>query len=452
VSLDGVPFVCLRDGRRPDREASCCYRDPMSSSASGGKEGPTRVAFESARLRLAHLRQSSEETRSQIFAHLVKISATALGASRVSVWMLDAGRDALECVEIHALAGDAYDRGTRLEAKDYPTYFREIQVRRALVASDAMHDVATRELAGTYLAVRGITSLLDAPIIREGEVIGVVCHEHIGPRRVWSEADIAFSASVADIATTMIEQAARMDLEARHRHDAGKRHLQTKMQALGRMAGSVVHDFNNVLGVVGLLAHGLSRHADPSVVGPARDILESVEVARRLTQQLRGFGRGEAAPPRRTDLRALLEDFRPVLTTAMGQHVALSIRVTASPADVLVDPSELEQIALNLCTNASEASEASGGHVDVRVRDPIASDELDDADRYLVLEVSDDGRGMDEETQERIFEPYFTTRSEGTGLGLATVYTIVEKLDGFLRVASEPGKGTTFSLALPRAR
>ena len=411
----------------------------------------SRVAFESARLRLARLHQDCDDACASTIRSAVRISAGALRVERVSVWMLRDGNSVLECEHIYTPSGQTTEKGLRLHSSNCPAYFAAMHERRIIVAHHARTDPATRELAAGYLEPRGITSLLDAPIIRNGEVVGIVCHEHVGPPREWSQADMAFSASVADMLTITLEQTERFRLEAQTRHEAARRGLQTKMEALGRMAGAIAHDFNNVTCTIGLLAHGLMTHRDPAVSATGSDIVSSVDVARRLTRQLPAFGKDKPVASSRVDLAALLARFRPVLETAMGSNVALAIEVASAVPTIVADPSMIEQLVLNLCMNARDAIDADVGHVAVRVRDPRPDDPLERNDSpFLILEVTDDGHGMDEATQERIFEPYFTTRAEGTGLGLATVYDIVEKLDGFISVASEPGKGSTFTVALPR--
>jgi two-component system, cell cycle sensor histidine kinase and response regulator CckA len=411
----------------------------------------SRVAFESARLRLSRLHQDCDAACASTMRNAARISAVALRVARVSVWMLRDGGTALECQDVYTTSGEATEKGLRVLASDCPAYFAAMLERRTIVAHHARTDPATRELTAAYLEPHGITSMLDAPIIRGGEVVGIVCHEHVGAPREWSQEDMAFSASVADMLTITLEQTERFRLEAKSRHETARRGLQTKMEALGRLAGAIAHDFNNVTCTIGLLAHGLTTNRDRNVAQVGLDIVSSVDVARRLTRQLPAFGKDRPVASVRVDLVALLDRFRPVLETAMGSNVKLALEMTSSVPTVMADPSMIEQLVLNLCMNARDAIDADTGRVDVRVRDPRADDLLERVDvPFVILEVMDDGQGMDEATQERIFEPYFTTRAEGTGLGLATVYDIVEKLDGFIGVASEPGKGSTFTVALPR--
>jgi signal transduction histidine kinase len=138
-----------------------------------------------------------------------------------------------------------------------------------------------------------------------------------------------------------------------------------------------------------------------------------------------------------------------VLRAGAGKSIGISAEIMIKDARVKIDPSQLEQILLNLCLNARDAIEGNGLIV-VVLRDALDTDD-DVAPDHVVLEVRDTGRGMNESTSSRIFEPFFTTKPEGTGLGLATVYGIVQRAGGVVRVESKPGAGTTLRVSLPRA-
>ncbi len=408
----------------------------------------TSIAYEAARLRLAHLKIEGGKTRATAASCAVHISAVALAVERVGVWLLREGGSVLECVDQYTLSTNTHSSGARLEVAWCPAYFAAMERRRAIVAHNARTDPATHELTESYLDPLGITSILDAPIIREGRVVGVVCHEHIGPRRDWTQTDMAFSSSVADMVTIIFEQVDRLDLEAEARLASELRSDHLKMEALGRLAGSVAHDFNNVLTVIGLLARDLGGHADPVVAQRAADIAENVAVSARLARQLLIFGREGPSQITRVRLDELVARIEPILLSAAGSGVRFTVSVTARNPEISADPSLIEQILLNLCLNARDAV-AGEGRIEVRVRDPGPADNVDS--HHVVLEVVDDGAGMDEATQSRIFEPYFTTKPQGTGLGLATVYGILRRLGGLVHVASRVGDGTTFTVALPRA-
>jgi len=226
-----------------------------------------------------------------------------------------------------------------------------------------------------------------------------------------------------------------------------------KMEAIGRLAGGVAHDFNNLLTVIvantGLALSEVSE-------GDLRDgLLEVQDAARRagaLTRQLLAFGRRQVIAPRPLDLSGHVEGMRAMLTRLLGEDLELTFALAPGVAPVMADATQVEQVVLNLATNARDAV-SQGGRIRVATRG--ATLEGDEGQRrsgrYGLVEVSDTGRGMAPEVQARIFEPFFTTGTRGTGLGLATVYGVAQQHGGFVEVESEPGKGSTFRVWFPAA-
>ncbi len=411
------------------------------------REPPRRVAYETARLRLARYRVDGAHARVKAAAHATQVSAEALRIERVGVWLFKGVN--LVCVSQYVLSKQSHDEGASLPVKRYPGYVDALKQRRVIVAEDARSHPLTMELTETYLEPMGITSMLDAPIIRQGSVIGVVCHEHIGPRRKFSQKDLDFASAVADMVTLVFEQADRLELEAALQDQAEQRLEAQKMEALGRMARAVAHDFNNLLGTVGLTVSLLARSAPHSLKSAVDEVTTAIDVGRRLTQQLITFGQTRDDAPRgpiepATVITALL----PVLRAGVGKQIGVRLELEAVDARVKLDPSQLEQVLLNLCLNARDAM-TDGGVVSIKLRDPIESDEV--APDHLVLEVTDSGMGMNEATCARVFEPFFTTKPSGTGLGLATVFGIITRAGGTVRAMSAPGHGTTILVSLPRS-
>jgi signal transduction histidine kinase len=276
----------------------------------------------------------------------------------------------------------------------------------------------------------------------------VVCHEHVGAPRVFSQKDLEFASSVADMITLIFEQADRLELEAAMQEQAEQRLESQKMEALGRMATAVAHDFNNLLATIALSVHALSDKAPPELRDLGKEVDQMIDVGRRLTQQLMAFGKERAeGPAGPIDLGALIERIAPIVRAGLGRGATLVLAVTASDPRVIGDASQLEQVVLNLALNARDAISGSG-EIAITVRDPTPADDI--APDCLVLEVKDNGAGMDDATRARIFEPFFTTKPSGNGLGLATVYGIVRRAGGAVRALSEPGTGTTLLVALPR--
>jgi PAS domain S-box-containing protein len=234
-----------------------------------------------------------------------------------------------------------------------------------------------------------------------------------------------------------------------------------KMQAVGQLAGGVAHDFNNVL--TAIIGFCELLVGDPTLgAGHRRDVFEirkAADRATRLTQQLLAFSRRQILQPRVLDINVLIGDLKPMLRRVVFENVDLLVAPRPAAGLIRIDPTQFEQILVNLVVNARDAM-AQGGKLTIETADVT----LDDAYRqrhlpvmpgdYVMLAVSDTGAGMDLATRHRIFEPFFTTKGagKGTGLGLATVYGIVKQSEGYIWVYSEPGRGTTFRIYFPRVR
>ena len=232
-----------------------------------------------------------------------------------------------------------------------------------------------------------------------------------------------------------------------------------RLEAIGHLAGGVAHDFNNLLGVItgyGEIAHQRLSSDDP-LLEEVGQILKASERATNLTRQLLAFGRKQILQPRTLDLNAVVSELERMLARLLGEQITFETRLDPRLGNVRADPGQIEQVLMNLLINARDAM-PGGGRILIETRnvetapDPSSGFSLVTLAPYVMIAVSDTGTGMDEPTRARIFEPFFTTKEmgKGTGLGLATVHGIVSQSDGFLRVQSAVGSGTTFQVFLPR--
>lgn len=232
-----------------------------------------------------------------------------------------------------------------------------------------------------------------------------------------------------------------------------------RLEAIGRLTGGVAHDFNNLLTVIvgGLetLEHGLPGHSELGAT--ARMARLAADRGAALTNQLLAFSRRQPLEPKPTDVRRLLDGIRALLQRSLGERVVLEIAGGEAAHPALVDRIQLESAVLNLCINARDAM-PEGGRVRIDVADVRDSSGPDGSDHapprdYVRVSVSDDGVGIAPDVLPRVFEPFFTTKEvgRGSGLGLSMVYGFVKQSNGFVRIDTAPGRGTTLELFLPRA-
>ncbi len=275
------------------------------------------------------------------------------------------------------------------------------------------------------------------------------------------EGDRVLLAIAEDItAKKQAEEKARLATEEASKLQEQLLHAQ-KMESVGRLAGGVAHDFNNMLGVI--IGHAdlalCDLDAESRVANSLREIQRAAEHSAGLTRQLLAFARKQTIKPRTIDLNEAVTNSLKMLRRLIGE----SIQLVFSPGNNLwmakMDPAQLDQVLANLTVNARDAI-SSSGVITIRTTNELV-DETRAASRpdarvgeYVVLYITDTGCGMDENTLGHLFEPFFTTKKmgEGTGLGLATLYGIVRQNDGFVTVESKPGAGSVFSVYLPRDR
>lgn len=282
-------------------------------------------------------------------------------------------------------------------------------------------------------------------------------------RKDGSVRTVEASGTMVNIAGRMINQSFYRDLTEQKQAEKEREVLQEqflqsqKMESVGRLAGGVAHDFNNILSVI--LGYTELAMDEVDKTGSLHDSLAIVyDAATRsadIVRQLLAFSRKQVIQPVTLDLNAAVEKMLKMLGRLIGENIELIWRPAAELPSITIDPSQLDQILANLCVNARDSIRDTGT-VTIETY-PIMLDEEYCAahfsalpGQYVVLSVSDSGSGMDKDVLDKIFEPFFSTKGDlGTGLGLATVYGIVKQNNGYINVYSEPGKGTVFKIYLP---
>ncbi len=231
-----------------------------------------------------------------------------------------------------------------------------------------------------------------------------------------------------------------------------------KLEAIGELAGGIAHDFNNMLtAIIGYGSLLKSNLEEDSPLKPhVEHILSSAEKSANLTGQLLAFSRKQVISPKQVDLNGLIRGMDKLLQRVIGEDIELQSTLSDKDLFVMVDPGQIEQVFMNLITNARDAM-PNGGLLSIRTEKVQINEEygkthdIEKTGAYALVSITDTGLGMDEKTRQRIFEPFFTTKEmgRGTGLGLSLVYGIVKQHNGNVYVYSEPGKGTTFKIYLP---
>ncbi len=414
---------------------------------------------------LLRLTRSPELARSDLdgFGRLAaRVAAETLEVERVGLWRFEDGGSVLRCNLLYERGPERCSEGLEIEASEYPRYFAALADGRVVAADDAPSDAATSEFAESYLGPLGVTSMLDAAVRRGGEVVGVVCHEHIGPGRLWHPDERDFAASVADIVSLLMESAERQQAEEavraaqeqlliRQREEGRKVESElekvksqlvrrTRLAAIGQVAASIAHDLRNPLGAIRNAEYYLRRRipADrPEWAEFLTIIHQEIHTADRIVTNLLEMSRAKEPAKENVDLAGAVDQaFEGV---RRGDGVRLRLDLDPERYVVHADPDQLQQVLSNLFTNAIQAMEQRG-ELAVEARRE---------DRTDVIVVRDSGPGVSPKVRASIFEPLFTTKAKGTGLGLAICRQIVEAHGGAIELLAAAEQGAAFAIRLP---
>ena len=284
--------------------------------------------------------------------------------------------------------------------------------------------------------------------------------QHISDGNFSHRIEVTETNALATLVDEFNRMSTRLSLAEENREEIENQLRQSqKMEAVGRLAGGVAHDFNNmisiIMGYTELALEGLPEN-DP-LYADLQQVLEAATRSKDLTRQLLAFARQQSIDPKTLDLNDTVENMLRMLIPLIGEDIDLIWNPNEDICPIYIDPSQIDQILANLCVNARDA--ISGiGKIIIETADAEFDDEYCSMHKgytpghYVQLTVTDDGKGMDSATLNHIFEPFFSTKAigKGTGLGLSTVYGIVKQNNGFINVYSEPGYGTTFRIYFPR--
>ena len=334
--------------------------------------------------------------------------------------------------------------------------FHELQQGRAVVVPTVEELPPDAESERAWFQSHGVRSVLLVPIVVEGGLIGFMGFESMRAVRRWHEADQALLRVLGEMFGHAI---ARQRSEAALRESQGQLLQSQKIDAIGRLAGGVAHDFNNLLTVIiGCSDLMLPRLGSSAPLRPyLLEIKGAGERAAVLTRQLLAFSRKQIFESKVVDLNQIVANMGSMLLRLIGAHIDLIVAPGSELWPVKADPSQIEQVIMNLTINARDAM-PDGGKLTIETCNVEFDEEyasrhiVSKPGPYVMMAISDTGHGIDHATQARIFEPFFTTKEQGkgTGMGLAIVYGIVKQSNGFIWVYSELEQGASFKVYLPR--
>ena len=379
-----------------------------------------------------------------------------VGAERAQLYVLQDGGALLDCTH-EWLAGDAQSRVAMLQHIPQtlvPWWMHKLEAGEVVLVSDtaALPDEARAERE--LLLERGVRSLVLLPFQVGERPTGLLLLENLQTMEPWQQGELALlQVGAKIIGNALAHERARKE---REELEAQLRRSQ-RLEAIGRLAGGVAHEFNNALAVILNYARFLAEAVPPdsALAKDIEEIRTAGERASDLTRHLLVFSRKDVAKPRPLDPNKVVERIDRLLRRTIGEHIDLRIDLGQPMAHVMADPSQMDTLLFNLALNSREAM-PGGGALKIETRVVAISEGVGRAaaivpGHYVRLVVRDSGCGMTPDVAARAFEPFFTTRERGkaNGLGLSTVYGIVSQAGGHVRLDSTPGAGTTVTVLLP---
>ncbi|MEO8840343.1 MAG: GAF domain-containing sensor histidine kinase [Kofleriaceae bacterium] len=401
-----------------------------------------QIAFEAERLLLAHIRVDSTEAYENAVRIATEVSAHALGVERVGVWHLQGARE-LELTHLYTASTRRHStERVRITLPDPSAYGVALHARRAIVADDVATNPQTAEL-DFYYEPLGITSMLDAPFYYGGNVSGVICHEHVGAARTWSDGDVSLACSIADMAASICGQARLLDAQARLRDATTRRLDSSRVETLAHVATAIGHELSNTLTAIQLSMQRIQTTTDPRVAELAPSLTRSVSLATELLDGLKNFGRAGGSA-RRLPVADVLPPLLPMLNLLTRGTATVTMELADPAVSLGLADGDVQQILVNLVINATNALVEAHRQGTIAITERAVG-----ADRIEIV-VRDDGPGVAAEITDRLFELYVTTSPHGTGVGLWLVKQVVTEVGGSIRY--EPGTpGARFVIELPRA-
>lgn len=400
----------------------------------------------------------------ELAAALTTLASTTVDVERAGFWLFDEPARKLVSMDTYVAATDSHSSGAVLEEDAFRAEFAALKASKFVDAHDALTDPRTSGYAEGYLKPNGITSMLDAVIRCGGRILGVLCLEHVGKARRWESDEISFACQLADQMALAISNRERREAEeARANLEAQNRQLQ-KSESLGRMAGAIAHHYNNKLLAVRLNLE--LCQADLARTRAGEEVLRCATAAMESTRELVELGRSlllylsqvrmDRSP---LDLASVCRGLLPMLQATVPPAIHLSVDLPTSGPVIRGDAKLLEAALVHLVNNAREAMSSDGGVIELALR-TVTAQEIQSQNRFPIdfrpqsttygcLVVQDTGCGIDGNNIQNLFDPFFSSKFPGRGLGLPVVLGIIREHRGAITLESIPALGARFKVYLP---
>jgi len=390
---------------------------------------------------------------------ITEITAHTLKVERVSVWLLNKDHTKLECIDLFEVANGIHSQGMNLLVNSYPNYFKVLQTGRAIDASDARTDSRTAEFTKDYLVPIGVVSMLDTVIRISGEIVGVVCHETIGSKRLWTADEITFASEIADqVAQTLINIERRTAENDMKRLNKDLEKTVTKLEQANQEMKNFIyvasHDLREPLHKIAIFGDMLQKSLHGKLVNDdAENLRYMIEGTQRINSVIGGLltyakVNSKLQPSETVDLNDIVKQLQQLEFSILLQEKQAIIEVPQPLPSVEVDPVQIRQLMQNLIANGITYQE-KGNIPHITITGKPASDNM------VRIEITDNGIGIKPEYHQAIFTMFkrlhLKDAYDGIGVGLAICRKIVEHYGGQIGVESEYGKGSTFWFTVPAA-